>query len=90
MEATSRQLESDVLIISEHKLTKLEEEGGFYDLSGKATIAVFNSRLQIEKKGPKNNEEFRWIQISNLTIYACYRSPNTELTLFLDFPDKLE
>jgi len=46
--------------------------------------------LQIQTIGPKDNEGFRWVKVDDATVYACYWSPNTVHTLFIDFLDRLE
>jgi len=90
MEATANHLDIDILIISELKHSRMEEEGWFSDANTKATIAILNQNIQIQKIGSCNIEGFRWVQVGGTTIYACYWSPNTEFTLFIDFLDRLE
>jgi len=90
MQATANQLGIDILVISEPKHSKSEGEGWFNDASSRATIAVLNNKIPIDKIGSNNEVGFRWVQIGGVTIYACYWSPNTEFTQFIDFLDRLE
>lgn len=78
MEATANQLGIDILVISEPKNSRSEEEGWFNDARNRAIIAALNSRYPIEKIGSNNDEGFRWVQIGGVTIYVCYWPPNTE------------
>jgi len=80
----------DVLILSEPYRCGSETEGWFSDADARAAILVFNPTLQLQQIGPKNNSGFRWVKVENLTVYACYWSPNTVYTLFVDFMDRLE
>lgn len=90
MQATANQLRIDILVISEPKHPKSEGEGWFNDASSRATIAVLNNKIPIDKIGSNNEVGFRWVQIGGVTLYACYWSPNTEFTQFIDFLDRLE
>lgn len=80
----------DVLVISEPYRCGLKAEGWFSDIDARAAIVVFNPSLQIQVIGPKDNRGFRWVKVEDLTVYACYLSPNTVYTLFVDFLDRLE
>lgn len=90
MQATANQLGIDILVISEPKHSKSEGEGWFNEASSRATIAVLNNKIPIDKIGSNNEVGFRWVQIGGVIIYACYWSPNTEFTQFIDFLDRLE
>lgn len=90
MESTAVQLGIDILIISEPKHAKTEEEGWFNDVGNKATVAVINEKLSIAEIGPRVDQGFRWVKIGDTRIYACYWSPNTDFTIFIDYLDRLE
>jgi len=87
---TASSMGIDVLILSEPYRCGSETEGWFSDADARAAILVFNPALQLQQIGPKNNSGFRWVKVENLTVYACYWSPNTVYTLFVDFMDRLE
>lgn len=90
MMATASQQGVDVLIISEPHRSGQDYDGWYSDAGNKAAIMAFNPRIQVQEIGPKDNLGFRWVRIENTTIYACYWSPNTDYTLFVDFLDRLE
>lgn len=90
MMATANQQALDVLIISEPYRCGIESEGWYSDAGDKAAVMVFNPNMQVQEIGPRDNPGFRWVTVGGTTIYACYWSPNTEYTLFVDFLDRLE
>lgn len=88
--ATAAEMGVDILILSEPYRCRTEDEGWFSDVGAKAAVVVFNPEIQIRDIGPMNNAGFRWVKVGDITLYACYWSPNTAYTLFLDFLDRLE
>jgi len=80
----------DVIVMSEPYRCGLEVDGWYSDTGNKAAIMAFNPKIHVQEIGPKDNPGFWWVRIENMTIYACYWSPNTDYTLFVDFLDKLE
>jgi len=88
--ATASDTGVDVLVLSEPYRCGQEAEGWFSDIDERAAILALNRNLQIQTIGPKDNRGFRWIKVEDITIYACYWSPNTAYTLFVDFLDRLE
>jgi len=49
-----------------------------------------NRRMPIERIGLKDNSDFRWVQVEGITVYACSWFPNTDMSIFLNFLDRLE
>lgn len=90
MEATAKELQVDVVIVSEQLRNKPEEEGWYSDLEDKAAVAVYNPGLSIFEIGPKDNRGFRWIEVGGIRVYSCYWSPNTDFASFENFLDRLE
>jgi len=90
MEAKIKELDIDVLIISEQYKNKTEEDGWFRDNSGKAAVAVINEDLPIMATGSPDDIGFRWVEVKDHRIYACYWSPNMDTDSFERFLDNLE
>jgi len=67
---TVREMDVDVIIISEHCRNQGEDHGWFDDSSGRCTLFV-NNNVLIEVIGPPENG-FRWLQISGLRVYSVY------------------
>jgi len=88
--ATAAATDVDIIILSEPYRCRTDVEGWFSDVGVKAAVVVFNPDIQIRAIGPKDNAGFRWVKVGDITFYACYWSPNTEYTLFVDFLDRLE
>jgi len=88
--ATASNMGIDILVLSEPYRCGLEAEEWFSEIEAKAAIVIYNSGLRIQKISPKDNRGFRWVKVEDLTVYACYWSPNTVYTLFVEFLDRLE
>jgi len=88
--ATAANMGINVVVFSEPYCCDSEADGWFTDIDARAAILVFNPRLQIQEIGQKDNTGFRWVKVEDITVYACYWSPNTAYTLFIDFLDRLE
>ncbi|KAL4100909.1 hypothetical protein QTP88_020934 [Uroleucon formosanum] len=69
---------------------KTQENGWYKDSSGKAAVAVINEDLPILAAGSTNDNGFRWVEVRDLRIYACYWSPNKDTESFQRFLDCLE
>jgi len=82
---TTREIDVDVIIISEHCRNQGEDHGWFDDSSGRCTLFV-NSNIPIEVIGPLDNG-FRWLQIAGLRVYSVYWPPESSVSLisFMDF-----
>lgn len=85
-----RERGADVLIIGEPHHCDQESEGWFSNIGSKAAIAVINPKIQVQKIRLRNNTGFCWERLDYTTVYACYWSPNTEYTMFVDFLDRLQ
>lgn len=90
METKIKELGFDVLIICEQYKNKTEEDGWFQDNSGKAAVAVINEDLPIMATGPSDDIGFRWVEVKDHRIYACYWSPNMDTDSFQRFLNNLE
>lgn len=89
-EAMIKEKGIDVLIICEQYKNKTQENGWYKDSSGKAAVAVINENLRILAAGSTNDNGFRWVEVKDLRIYACYWSPNKDTESFQRFLDCLE
>jgi len=90
MLVTAREMDADVIIISEHCRNQGEDHGWFDNSSGRCTLYV-NDSVLIEVIGPPENG-FRWLQIAGLQVYSVYWPPASSVSLssFTDFLTRLE
>ncbi|KAL5237090.1 hypothetical protein ACI65C_004500 [Semiaphis heraclei] len=90
MMQTAREMDADVIIISEHCRNQGEDHGWFDDSSSRCTLFV-NDNIPIEVIGPPENG-FRWLQIAGLRLYSVYWPPASSVTLtsYADFLARLE
>jgi len=87
---TAREMDIDVIIISEHCRNQGEDHAWFDDSSGRCTLFV-NNNVPIEVIGPPENG-FRWLQIAGLRVYSVYWPPASSATFtsYTDFLTRLE
>lgn len=90
MDAKSKELNIDVLVVCEQYRNIAEENGWFYDEGGKSAVAVLCQDIPIELIGPPKDIGFRWVMIKGIRIYSCYWSPNANIESFAGFLDGLE
>jgi len=87
--ATAATTEADVVLISEQYKTATDEDGHFSDLRRNAALIFAGNTRNLDAIGPNTDNGFRRIESMSIRIYSSYWSPNSSISEFEDFIDKL-
>lgn len=90
MEQVAKEIEADVMVVSEPYRNKGEENAWYPDSIRRAAVAV-TDRTSVENTGHPDRG-FRWMEFSNIRLYSCYWPPHgsSSIAEFSDFLDRLD
>lgn len=86
--ATARNLDIDLILISEPNKKKLDEnKEWFRDPREDSAIVILNKEIRVSKQG--YGDGYTYVTTSDFTIFSCYSSGNRELCHLEDMLDEI-
>lgn len=80
--ATAKEMEVDILAVTEPNNKELDNHGWLYDIDKDAAIKVTNSKIPCCGNGA--GKSYTWIEMADHILFSCYIAPSKSIDAFQD------